>query len=51
MSTFNLEQAAATGMTIAYHAEQVPQNNAVISKYGSRTFAELNARVNQLSRV
>ena len=51
MSTMSLEEAAATGMVIAYHAEQVPDNQAVISNYGSRTFAELNARVNQLARV
>jgi long-chain acyl-CoA synthetase len=51
MSTLTLEQATATGMVIAYHAQHVPNNMAVISNYGNRTFAELNDRVNQLARV
>lgn len=51
MATLSLEQATVTGMTIAYHAQEVPNNDAVISNYGTRTFAELNARVNQLARV
>lgn len=51
MSELTLEQATVTGMVIAYHAQQNPDNTAVLSNYGNRTFGELNARVNQLSRV
>lgn len=46
-----LEQATVTGMTLAFRAQEHPDNMAVISNYGDRTFGELNARVNQLSRV
>ncbi len=46
-----LEAASMTGMTIAYHAQERPDNIAVISNYGSRSFRELNERVNQLARV
>ncbi|MFT5560635.1 MAG: long-chain acyl-CoA synthetase [Candidatus Azotimanducaceae bacterium] len=51
MSTLTLEEAVANGMAIAYHAQQAPENMAVISNYGNRTFAELNERINQLARV
>ncbi len=44
-------QAMLTGMTVAYHAQQAPSRLAVVSNYGNRTFAELNARANQLARV
>jgi long-chain acyl-CoA synthetase len=46
-----LAGAAATGMITAYHAQERPETKAVVSNYGERTFAELNARVNQLARV
>ena len=46
-----LEQAMLTGMTVAFHAQQAPDRIAVVSEMGSRTFAELNARANQLARV
>ena len=46
-----LEEAALSGMALAFHAQQRPDNMAVISNYGERTFAELNARANQLVRV
>ncbi|MDH5737974.1 MAG: AMP-binding protein, partial [Gammaproteobacteria bacterium] len=46
-----LEDAMLTGMTIAYYAQQDPERMAVISEMGSRTFAQLNARANQLARV
>jgi len=46
-----LAGATATGMITAYHAQERPETKAVVSNYGERTFAELNARVNQLARV
>lgn len=50
-SELTLEQATVTGMVIAYRAQQHPDNIAIISNYGNRTFAELNAKANQLARV
>ncbi len=50
-SSKDLAQAAMTGMAVAYHAARAPRRMAVISKFGDRTFAELNARANQLARV
>jgi long-chain acyl-CoA synthetase len=50
----DLEQARNAlerGMTLAYHAARRPDNLAVISEYGDRTFAELNRRANQLVRL
>jgi len=45
----DLEQALASGMAVAWHARQRPTQLAVASRYGDRTFAELNARANQLA--
>jgi long-chain acyl-CoA synthetase len=42
---------AASGMTLAWWAEQVPDNKAIISPTGDRTFAELNANANRLARA
>ena len=39
------------GMVVAWWAEQRPDVPAVISEAGDRTFAELNARANQLVRA
>ncbi len=47
----DLPQAMMTGMTLAYHAQQAPDRMAVMTNMGDRTFAELNARANQLARV
>lgn len=49
--TLDREAAAAVGMVIAWHAAQDPERPAVISDAGDRTYAELNARANQLARV
>jgi non-ribosomal peptide synthetase component F len=43
--------ALEQGMMVAYHAARRPDNLAVISSYGNRTFAELNERANQLVRL
>ena len=43
--------AAEQGMTLAYHAARRPDYKAVISEFGDRTFAELNAKANQLVRL
>ncbi|MEX1237660.1 MAG: AMP-binding protein, partial [Pseudomonadales bacterium] len=46
-----LPAAMMAGMTVAYHAQEAPDRMAVVSSYGDKTFAELNARANQLARV
>src|SRR5690606_5581901 len=45
------EEAAAVGMVLAWHAECVGAEPAIISEQGNRTFAELNARANALVRA
>ena len=45
-----ISQAAQQGMLIAYHAERQPDAMAILSDYGNRTFAELNANANRLAR-
>ncbi|MDA0788470.1 MAG: AMP-binding protein [Proteobacteria bacterium] len=47
----DLATAVRSGMLLAYHAEQAPERPAVNSRFGDRSFAELNARANQLARV
>lgn len=42
---------APSGMEIAAVAEQAPERIAIVSDYGKRTFAQLNARSNQLARL
>jgi long-chain acyl-CoA synthetase len=42
---------AGRGMLLAWWAKQQPDRPAVISPWGSRTFAELNAKSNQLARA
>jgi long-chain acyl-CoA synthetase len=43
--------AMQTGMTCAFWAEVRPNAPAIVSARGNRTFAELNARANQLARA
>ena len=45
------EEAASTGMILAWHAENAPERMALVSDKGNRTFAELNFRTNQLVRA
>ena len=45
------EAAAAAGMVLAWHAAQAPDRPAIISAAGNRSYAELNARANQLVRA
>jgi long-chain acyl-CoA synthetase len=42
---------AAQGMLVAAHARRMPDKLAVISPNGNRTWAQLNARANQLVRA
>jgi long-chain acyl-CoA synthetase len=42
---------AEKGMLLAWWAQQHPDRPAIISPWGNRTFAELNARANQLARA
>jgi long-chain acyl-CoA synthetase len=52
MSTAStLDQAARSGMAIAWHADIDPLRPAVISAFGDRTFGALNANANRLVRV
>src|SRR5690349_11190663 len=43
--------AMQAGMTCAFWAEVRPNAPAILSAQGNRTFAELNARANQLARA
>ena len=45
------DQALEQGMALAYHAAQQPKATAVVSRFGERTFAELNANANRLLRL
>ncbi len=51
MSPTELEQAIQQGMLVAYHAAHTPDASAIVSDYGDRTFAELNANANRLVRL
>ena len=42
----SLPEHIALGMGIAFHAKNIPDKNAVISEYGTRTFQDLNANSN-----
>ncbi len=46
-----LPEAMRTGMTVAVWAELLPGASAIVSEQGNRTFAELNARANQIVRA
>ncbi len=45
------QELAIAGMTLAWWAEEIPDHKAIISPSGDRTFAELNARANQVVRA
>ena len=47
----SVNQAIWSGMLVAYHAQRQPNTMAVSTKYGDRTFAELNANANRLARL
>ena len=44
-------QAAQCGMTLAYWAARQPDQVAIVSEHGNRTFGELNANANRLARA
>jgi long-chain acyl-CoA synthetase len=46
-----LPRAQATGTAISWHARQRPNAPAIMSAAGDRTFAELDARANQVAHV
>jgi len=50
MSFSNLDEAAASGMSVAFQAGRNPRKTALISARGNRTFAELNGAANQVVR-
>lgn len=45
------EQLSAQGMMVAVHARRTPDRMAIISQNGNLTWAQLNARANQLVRL
>ncbi|MBV1904699.1 MAG: AMP-binding protein [Pseudomonadales bacterium] len=45
------EQAAGKGMIVAYHSHSNPERMAIQSEQGSRTYKQLNNRINQISRA
>ena len=45
------DRAAAVGMTLAVFARHIPNEPAVLSRAGDRTFRELNANANRLARA
>lgn len=51
MTAEEVQAAVETGMLVAYHAEHQPDIRALITNYGDRTFAELNANANRLVRL
>lgn len=51
MSSEEIAVATETGMLVAYHARHQPDIRAVVSQYGDRSFAELNANANRLVRL
>ncbi len=44
-----LQEHVASGMGIAFHAKKLPNNKAIISEHGERTFLELNANCNRFA--
>ena len=51
MTFESADDALSQGMVLAYHAALRPDNLAVATHYGDRSFSELNGRVNQLARM
>ena len=51
MPTLSREELIDRGMVTAVYAAEAPDRLAVISQAGQRTFAELNARANQVLRT
>jgi long-chain acyl-CoA synthetase len=47
----NARDALAVGMEVAFTAARAPERLAIASERGDRSFAELNARANQLARA
>jgi long-chain acyl-CoA synthetase len=46
----SFEDAAAVGMALAYHTARAPDRLALATRFGDRTFSELNGRANALVR-
>jgi len=46
----SFEEAYAAGMTVAYFAARHPDNLAIASNYGQRSFAQFNSNTNRLVR-
>jgi len=51
VTTSDVKEAAAVGMSVAAWAQSRPDQAAIVSDLGTRTFAQLNARANQLVRA
>jgi long-chain acyl-CoA synthetase len=46
-----LEEAAARGMAVAFHAAADPDRLAIVSPHGDRTYGSLNERANRIVRA
>ena len=51
MAGMELSDAIDHGMLLAYHAARMPDTSAVVSRYGERTFGEINHHANRLARL
>src|SRR3954454_517607 len=51
MPTLSKDELIDRGMVTAVYAAEAPERLAVVSQAGHRTFAELNARANQVLRA
>ena len=49
--TSDLESALLHGMTLAWHAARQPDAHAITTQFEEYTWAQLNARTNQLARL
>jgi long-chain acyl-CoA synthetase len=51
MADVEKAEANARGMLVAWWAARIPDRPAIMTAYGDRTFAELNANANRLARA
>jgi long-chain acyl-CoA synthetase len=47
----SLEEAAGLGMTVAYHAARQPEESALVTNFGQRSWSQFNANTNRIVRM